>query len=64
MAKQAGVDTKIQVTRGFVTEFTPVGFPQEAAIDIDNCIIDTDGSVRRRPGTILTNGVLVKPLDI
>jgi len=50
MARQRGVDTKIQVTRGFVTEFTPVGFPQEAAIDIDNCIIDTDGSVRRRPG--------------
>ncbi len=50
MAKQKGLDTKIQVTRGFVTEFTPVGFPQEAAVDIDNCIIDTDGSVRRRPG--------------
>ena len=50
MARQRAVDTKIQVTRGFVTEFTPVGFPQEAAIDIDNCIIDTDGSVRRRPG--------------
>jgi hypothetical protein len=50
MARQKAVDTKIQVTRGFVTEFTPVGFPQEAAIDIDNCIIDTDGSVRRRPG--------------
>ena len=50
MAKRQGVDTKIQVTRGFVTEFTPVGFPQQAAIDIDNCIIDTDGSVRRRPG--------------
>ncbi len=50
MARQKAVDTKIQITRGFVTEFTPVGFPQEAAIDIDNCIIDTDGSVRRRPG--------------
>ncbi len=50
MARQKAVDIKIQVTRGFVTEFTPVGFPQEAAIDIDNCIIDTDGSVRRRPG--------------
>ena len=50
MARQKAVDAKIQVTRGFVTEFTPVGFPQEAAIDIDNCIIDTDGSVRRRPG--------------
>jgi len=50
MARQKAIDGKIQVTRGFVTEFTPLGFPQEAAIDIDNCIIDTDGSIRRRPG--------------
>lgn len=50
MARQRGIDQKIQVTRGFVTEFTPVAFPQEAAIDVDNCVIDSDGSVRRRPG--------------
>lgn len=50
MARQRGIDQKIQVTRGFVTEFTPVAFPQEAAIDLDNVIIDADGSVRRRPG--------------
>ncbi len=50
MARRRGVDPKIQVTKGFVTEFTPVAFPEEAAIDIDNCIIDTDGSIRRRPG--------------
>lgn len=50
MARQRGIDQKIQVTRGFVTEFTPVAFPQEAAIDVDNCIIDSDGSVRRRGG--------------
>jgi len=50
MARQKGIDQKIQVTKGFVTEFTPVAFPQEAAIDLDNVIIDPDGSVRRRPG--------------
>ena len=72
MAKQRGLDTKIQVTRGFATEFTPVGFPQEAAIDIDNCIIDTDGSVRRRPGIDLeksfalnlVNGVVLSKGDL
>ena len=63
MAKQAGVDTKIQVTRGFVTEFTPVGFPQEAAIDIDNCIIDTDGSVRRRPGIDLEKSFVLNSIN-
>lgn len=50
MARQKAIDQKIQVTRGFVTEYTPAAFPQEAAIDVDNCIIDPDGSVRRRPG--------------
>lgn len=50
MARRRGVDQKIQITKGFVTEFTPVAFPQEAAIDIENCIVDPDGSIRRRPG--------------
>jgi len=72
MARQKLVDTKIQVTRGFVTEYTPVGFPQEAAIDIDNCVIDVDGSVRRRPGLDLeasfvlnnVNGAIVGKGDL
>lgn len=63
MARRRGVDTKIQVTRGFVTEFTPVSFPQEAAIDIDNCIIDTDGSVRRRPGLDLEKGFQLQQVN-
>ncbi len=63
MARQKAVDTKIQVTRGFVTEFTPVGFPQEAAIDIDNCVIDTDGSVRRRPGLDLEQGYSLNSIN-
>ena len=72
MARQRGVDTKVQITRGFVTEFTPLAFPQEAAIDIDNCIIDTDGSVRRRPGLDLEqqytlnsiNGVVLQSTEV
>lgn len=63
MARQKAVDAKIQVTRGFVTEFTPVGFPQEAAIDIDNCIIDTDGSVRRRPGLDLEQSFVMNNIN-
>ena len=63
MARQRAVDAKIQVTRGFATEFTPVGFPQEAAIDIDNCIIDTDGSVRRRPGLDFEPSAILNNID-
>lgn len=53
MARRKGVDTQIGVTRGFVTEYTPVAFPREAAIDIDNIILDADGSARRRAGVDL-----------
>tara|TARA_R110000772_G_scaffold223615_1_gene334189 strand:+ start:1433 stop:3598 length:2166 start_codon:yes stop_codon:yes gene_type:complete len=53
MSRKKGVDTQIGVTRGFVTEYTPVAFPREAAIDIDNVILDADGSARRRPGVDL-----------
>ncbi len=63
MARVKQVDTKIQVTRGFVTEFTPVGFPQEAAIDVDNCIIDSDGSVRRRPGVDLEQSFVLNKIN-
>ncbi len=56
MARRKGVDTQIGVTRGFVTEFTPLSFPREAAIDVDNCVMDKDGSVRRRPGIDLEQG--------
>ena len=63
MARQKGVDAKIQVTRGFVTEFTPIAFPQEAAIDIDNCVIDTDGSVRRRPGIDLEQQFIMNTIN-
>lgn len=63
MSRQKGVDNKIQVTRGFVTEFTPVAFPQEAAIDLDNVIIDSDGSVRRRPGLDLEPGYQLNSVD-
>lgn len=63
MARVKQVDTKIQVTRGFVTEFTPVGFPQEAAIDVDNCVIDSDGSVRRRPGVDLEQSFVLNKVN-
>ena len=62
MARQRGIDQKIQVTKGFVTEFTPVAFPQEAAIDLDNVIIDSDGSVRRRPGIDLEQQFALNPI--
>ena len=53
MARQRGIDAQLDLTKGFVTEANPVSFPKEAATDIDNCIIDKDKSIRRRPGVDL-----------
>lgn len=63
MARQKALDQKIQVTRGFVTEYTPAAFPQEAAIDLDNVVIDPDGSVRRRPGIDLEQQFVLKNVN-
>lgn len=56
MARQRGISGQLDLTKGFVTEANPVSFPQEAAVDIDNCIIDKDKSIRRRPGISLEIG--------
>jgi len=50
MARQKGLAEQFVPTKGFVTEFTPTRFPSDAAIAVDNCIFDVDGSARRRPG--------------
>jgi hypothetical protein len=56
MARQRGIDGQLDLTKGFITEANPVSFPQEAAVDIDNCIIDKDKSIRRRPGVASEQG--------
>jgi hypothetical protein len=50
MARQGGVDTHIELSKGFITEVNPIISGPEALLDIDNCIIDIDGTIRRRPG--------------
>jgi len=37
-------------TRGLITEATALTFPENAAIDIDNFVLNRDGSIRRRRG--------------
>lgn len=36
--------------KGWNTEASPMTFPENTAYDLDNVIIDVDGSIRRRPG--------------
>ncbi len=50
MARQ---QSKIQANSfrgGFISEASPLTFPEESAVDIDNLDINFDGSVRRRKG--------------
>lgn len=37
-------------TRGLITEATALTFPENAAVDIDNMVINRDGSIKRRLG--------------
>jgi hypothetical protein len=63
MARVKNVDTQVGLTRGFVTEFTEMNFPREAAKDISNCIIDSDGSIRRRPGVDIEPSATVNNIN-
>jgi hypothetical protein len=48
MARQKGGETHIEVSKGFATEINPVVASPEVLVDIDNCIIARDGTIRRR----------------
>jgi hypothetical protein len=56
MARQKAVETHIEVSRGFATEVNPVVATPEVLVDIDNCIIARDGTIRRRLGVELEVG--------
>lgn len=43
-------------TRGYITEATPLNFPEEAAVEIINVDIDRDGTCRRRLGVDYETG--------
>lgn len=50
MARQSQANEFNTFVGGFVTEASPLTFPQNTALDIDNFILNKDGSLRRRLG--------------
>lgn len=48
MARQRAVETHIELSKGFATEINPVVATPEVLVDINNCIIARDGTIRRR----------------
>lgn len=50
MARYRGKKQYFHFASGWNTEAAPTTFPENTAYDLDNVIIDVDGSIRRRPG--------------
>ena len=50
MPRQGGTRLNFQFNKGWITEANPMSFPEGTMQDVDNCILDIDGSIRRRPG--------------
>ena len=53
MARQAGNIASATFSKGFITETGPLGYPENACKDIDNMVLNRNGSVRVRNGLIV-----------
>lgn len=56
MARGRGAKQFFKFTGGWITEATPTAPIENTAKDIENVIIDQDGSIRRRPGLDFESG--------
>lgn len=50
MGRARGAKQFFNFNKGWNTEASPMTFPEGTAQDLDNVILDVDGSIRRRPG--------------
>ena len=50
MGRARGAKQFFNFNKGWNTEASPMTFPEWTAHDLDNVILDIDGSIRRRPG--------------
>src|SRR5258707_15637042 len=50
MAQQVAASIENNFTKGLITEFTGLNFPENAATDTDNCTYTIVGDVTRRLG--------------
>lgn len=55
MARQTSIVEVNKYVAGLITEATPLNFPDNASIDEDNFVLNTDGSRRRRLGMDFEN---------
>lgn len=55
MAQEQTIIKRFDLSNGFVTEFTELNFPENAAVDESNMTIENDGSRKRRKGVDYEN---------
>lgn len=56
MARGATITVENSFTRGLITEYSAMNFPEDAVTDGDNVVFSELGKVRRRPGINLETG--------
>lgn len=62
MARGASITVENSFTRGLITEFTAMNFPEQAVTEGDNCVFRETGQVERRLGLDFEDGYLVRDL--
>ena len=60
MPLAAGTKTYFSFTKGIITEASPLLYPEDSAIDMDNLVINRDGSLQRRVGIEYENNYVLK----
>jgi hypothetical protein len=63
MTRNVATTVENNFVLGLITERTELRFPQNAATDIDNCVIDLYGRVTRRKGLDFEEGYVAKTVD-
>lgn len=63
MTRQVTISVENNFSRGLITEFSAINFPESAATEMWDCEITTDRKVRRRPGFIYEVNAEDKTID-
>lgn len=64
MTQQSTSKAYYNFVRGIITEAGPLTFPEDAALDIDNCVLNRDGSLQRRLGMDFENDAVLHSVTV
>lgn len=63
MTRSSAVSVESNFSKGLVTEATALNFPENACYEMDNCVINNDGSIQRRLGINLETSYALKTIN-